>query len=160
MKVLLFVLGLVVATPAWAVLGENLDTLTKRFGKQDPQVRPQKNVAMWSLESDDSERLLYTVTFDSKGRSIAEGLKPVKMVPLPRDIAETFIATQLAAYAGAATTKAPKPGEMYRFAGQDFTCAPNEKVLVDEVNDFMVVWVQAKPGMVLAVRAAMLRGEP
>lgn len=159
MKVILLALSLVAASPAWAVLGETLDTLTKRFGKQDPQLRPQKNVAMWSLESDDSERLVYTVTFDSKGQSIAEGLKPVKTIPLPRDVAEAFIATQLAAYAGAATTKAPKPGEAYRFAGQDFTCAPNEKVLVDEANDFMVVWVQAKPGMVLAVRAAMLRGE-
>lgn len=160
MKVLpSLVLSLAVASPAWAVLGENLDTLTKRFGKQDVQLRPQKHVAMWSLESDDSERLVYTVTFDSKGRSIAEGLKPTKMVPLPKDVVETFISSQLAPYAGAETTKAIKPGEKYRFAGQEFTCADNEKVVVDETNDFMIVYVHAKPGMIMAVRAAMLRGE-
>lgn len=160
MKLICLILSLAAASPAWAILGENLDTLTKRFGKQDPQLRPQKNVAMWSLETDDSERLVYTVTFDSKGRSIAEGIKPAKTMPLPKDVAETFIASQLAAYAGAETTKSFKPGEKYRFAGEEFTCAPGEQVLVDEVNDFMVVWVQGKPGMVMAVRAAMLRGEP
>lgn len=145
--------------PAWAVLGESLDTLTKRFGKQETQVRPQKHVALWSLESDDSERLVYTVTFDEKGRSMGEGLKPVKIVPLPKEVAEAFIATQLEPYAGAASTRAVKPGEKYTFAGQEFTCAANETVFVDEVNDFMIVWVRAKPGMVMAVRAAMLQGE-
>ncbi|HYC73048.1 MAG TPA: hypothetical protein VEB66_17690 [Opitutaceae bacterium] len=155
----LLALLLLVPSPAWAVLGENLGTLTKRFGKQDQQVRPQKNVAMWSIESDDSERIVYTVTFDAKGRSIGEGLKPVKSVPLPKDVAETFIATQLAPYAAANSTRAVKPGERYRFAGQDFTCAAHELVFVDEANDFMIVWAQAKPGMVMAVRAAMLTGE-
>jgi hypothetical protein len=159
MKLICLFLILATATPGWAILGENLDTLTKRFGKQDPQLRPQKHVAIWSLESDDSERLVYTVTFDKKGRSIAEGIKPAKVAPLPKDIAETFIASQLASYAGAATTRAIKPGEKYQFAGQEFTCAAEEKVVVDEVNDFMIVWVQSKPGMVMAVRAAMLRGE-
>lgn len=158
-KTFLFtLLALAAALPARAVLGEDLDTLTKRFGKQDPQVRPQKHVAMWSLESDDSERLVYTVTFDDKGRSIGEGIKPVKMIPLPRDAAEAFIATQLAPYAGAASTRSVKPGEKYRFAGQDFTCAGNEVVYVDEANDFMIVWAKGKPGMVMAVRAAMLHG--
>lgn len=154
----LFAMSALLPVPARAILGESLDSLQKRFGKQDQQIRPQKNVAMWSLESDDSERLVYTVTFDAKGHSMAEGLKPVKAIPLPRDAAEAFVASQLAPYHGAASTRAVKPGEKYTFAKQEFTCAANEKVFVDEVNDFMIVWVQGKPGMVMAVRAAMVAG--
>lgn len=152
------VLLVVGPVPVRAVLGETRDVLTKRFGKQDQQVRPQKNVAMWSLETDDSERLIYTVTFDEKGRSIAEGLKPAKNIPIPRDAADAFIASQLAPYAGAASTRTVKPGEKYTFGKQEFTCAGNEQVFVDEVNDFMIVWVQGKPGMVMAVRSEMLIG--
>lgn len=145
------------AGPAQAILGEDLGTLTKRFGRQDQQVRPQKNVAMWSLETEDSERLVYTVTFDAKGRSIGEGIKPVKMIPIPNDAAEAFVASQLAPY-GDVEIRRVKPGEKYTFAGQEFSCAANEVVYVDEAKDLMVVWVQGKPGMVMAVRAAMLAG--
>lgn len=161
-SVYLLGLGLALAwvapAPAWAVLGETRDALQKRFGRPDPQVRPQKNVTMWSIETDASERLLYTVTFDEQGRSIGEGLKPVRSARLAEKVARAFIDSQLAPYAGAESMRVVKPGEKYVFAGQEFTCAANEEVWVDVANDVMVVWLRGRESYVMAVRAAMLAG--
>jgi len=151
-------LACVAPGPAWAVLGETRDALQKRFGRPDPQLRPQKNVTMWSIETDASERLLYTVTFDEQGRSIGEGLKPVRNARLVEKVARAFIDSQLAPYAGSETMRTVKPGEKYVFAGQEFTCGKNEEVMLDPANDIMIVWLRGRESYVLAVRAAMLAG--
>jgi hypothetical protein len=156
LQILLACLLLSVAS-ARAALGETLADLRKRFGPPDPQLaHPQKNVAHWSIETDQSERLIYTVTFNAKGLSIAEGLKPVGRAVLLEPMAQSFVDSQFALHQGAATTRTPKPGEKYRFAGQEFVCAANEAVWVDETHDFMVIWLKGKQALVMAVRAEML----
>ncbi len=154
----LFLAAAVSTSPARAALGETLGDLQKRFGRPDPQLNQHapKNVAHWSIETMQSERLIYTVTFNPKGRSIAEGLKPVRRAILTDDLAQQFVDTQLALHAKAATTRQPQPGEKFTFAKQEFTCAANEAVWVDEASDFMIVWVRDPKGHVLAVRAEML----
>jgi hypothetical protein len=149
------------AVSARAALGETLADLRKRFGPPDPQ-QPYapKNVAHWSIETEQSERLIYTVTFNAKGFSIAEGLKPMGRAVLVEPIAQSFVDSQFALHREANTTRQPKPGEKYRFAGQEFVCAANEAVWVDETNDFMIVWVKGKQALVMAVRAEMLAAAP
>lgn len=144
---------------AQAALGETLADLRKRFGPPEPQPHQvQKNVVHWSIETEQSERLIYTVTFNAKGQSMAEGLKPVGRAVLAEPLAQSFVDSQFAMHRGAASTRTPKPGEKYRFAGQEFTCAANEAVWVDETHDFMIVWAKDPKGkgLVLAVRAEML----
>lgn len=144
--------------PVRAALGETLGDLQKRFGRPDPQLnaRTAKNVAHWSIETMQSERLVYTVTFNARGRSIAEGLKPVRRAVLTDELAERFVQSQLAIHRSAATPRQPQPGEKFTFAKQEFTCAANERIWVDEAGDFMIVWVRGPKGHVLAVRAEML----
>ena len=146
------------AGPARAALGETLGDLQKRFGRPDPQLNQHapKNVAHWSIETMQSERLIYTVTFNAKGRSIAEGLKPVRRAVLTDEFAEQFVQSQLAIHGNTAALRQPKPGEKFTFAKQEFTCAANEAIWVDEASDFMIVWVRGPKGHVLAVRAEML----
>ncbi len=150
-------LAAVTALPARAALGESLSDLTKRFGRPEQQVQRQKNVEIWSIETLQSERLIYTVTFNDRGRSVAEGLKPYRQAVLTADYARSFVEQQLAMHQDQATTRTPKPGEKYTFAGQAFTCAANEAVWVDEANDFLVVWARGQPSLVMAVRSEMLR---
>jgi hypothetical protein len=141
-----------------AALGEKLSDLQRRFGRPDPMLQQQKNVTVWAIETAQSERLIYTVTFNAKGFSIAEGLKPAGRAILAEQIAQSFVDSQFAMHRDAASTRMPKPGEKYRFAGQEFVCAANEAVWVDETHDFMVVWVKDPKGkgLVMAVRAEML----
>ncbi len=150
---------LAAAPAAHAALGETLADLRKRFGPPDPQ-QPYapKNVAHWSIETEQSERLIYTVTFNAKGLSIAEGLKPMGRAVLVDPLAQSFVDSQFAMHRDAASTRTPKPGEKYRFAGQEFVCAPNEAVWVDETHDFMIIWAKDPKGkgLVMAVRAEML----
>lgn len=151
------------APAARAALGETLPDLRKRFGPPDPQ-QPYapKHVSHWSIETEQSERLIYTVTFNATGHSIAEGLKPVGRAKLAEPLAQSFVDSQLVMHRGAASTRTPKPGEKYRFAGQEFTCAANEAVWVDDTHDFMIVWAKDPKGkgLVLAVRAEMLAVAP
>ncbi len=143
-----------------AGLGETLDDLKKRFGPPERPEQPQKNVEMWFIETELNHRLVYTVTFDAKGRSIAEGLKPVRRALLTAKHAQDFIDSQLALHPAAATTRTVKPGENYSFAKQQFTCAEHETVLVDEAQDFMIVWAKGSQPLVMAVRAGMLQPKP
>ncbi|RXK53668.1 hypothetical protein ESB00_18445 [Oleiharenicola lentus] len=146
-----------------AALGETLADLRKRFGPPEPlQPHAAKNVSHWSIETEQSERLIYTVTFNAKGFSIAEGLKPVGRAVLAEALAQSFVDSQFALHRNATSTRTPKPGEKYRFAGQDFVCAPNEAVWVDETHDFMIVWAKDPKGkgLVMAVRAEMLAPAP
>ncbi len=140
-----------------AGLGETLDDLKKRFGPPERQEHPQKGTEMWFIETEMSHRLVYTVTFDPKGRSIAEGLKPVRRANLTAGHAQDFIDSQLAMHPGTGTTRAVKPGEKYTFAKQEFVCAEHEAVLVDETQDFMIIWNKSSQPLVMAVRAEMLQ---
>lgn len=150
-------LAALAALPARAALGESLSDLTKRFGRPEQQVQRQKNVEIWSIETPQSERLIYTVTFNAQGRSIAEGLKPYRQAVLMEAFVRSFVEQQLAMHPDHATTRTPKPGEKYVFAGQEFTCAAHEAVWVDNANDFLVVWARGNAPMVMAVRAEMFR---
>ena len=154
-RLLLLALPLL-AVPARAGLGETLDDLKKRFGPPERQEHAQKNVELWFIETEMSHRLAYTVTFDARGRSIAEGLKPVRRAVMTAGHAQNFIDSQLAMHPGSATTRAVKPGEKYTFASQVFTCAEHEVVLVDVTQDFMIVWNKGSQPLVMAVRAEML----
>jgi hypothetical protein len=148
------------AVPAQAGLGETLDDLRKRFGPPVRQEQPQKGTEMWFIETELSHRLVYTVTFNAQGRSIAEGLKPVRRAVMTAKHAQDFIDSQLEMHRTAATTRAVKPGEQYAFAKQVFTCGEDEAVLVDEAQDFMIVWNKGPQPLVLAVRAEMLAPKP
>src|SRR5258708_7089771 len=63
------------ATSAHARLGESLAKIKEHFGKPQPQT--QKDAVFWLFEGEDGQ-LVYTVTLNAKGVSIAEGLKPLK----------------------------------------------------------------------------------
>lgn len=158
-RLLLLALPLL-AAPARAALGESLDDLKKRFGPPERPEHAQKNVELWFIETEMSHRLAYTVTFDARGRSIAEGLRPVRRAVMTAKHAQNFIDSQLAMHREAGSTRAVKPGEKYAFAGQVFTCAEHEVVLVDETQDFMIVWNRSSQPLVMAVRAEMLRPKP
>ncbi len=161
---LLTCLLLAAAPAAHAALGETLSDLQKRFGRPDPMLQnsAQKNVTVWAIETAQSERLIYTVTFNAKGFSIAEGLKPAGRAILVDPIAQSFVDSQFALHRDAVSTRMPKPGEKYQFAGQEFVCAANEAVWVDETHDFMVIWLKDPKGkgLVMAVRAEMLAPAP
>lgn len=143
--------------PVYGVLGENLDSLRKRFGPPAPELQRRKNVATWFIETEESERLMYTVTFDGAGRSVAEGLRPVGRAILKERMARKFIDSQLEPHLGAKTTRAAKPGEKYTFAGREHVCAANEAVIVDEANDFLIVAISGPLPSLLAVRSEMIR---
>jgi hypothetical protein len=155
-------LVLAASPAAHAALGETESEIARRFGRPDPllQQGSQRNVTLWAIETPQSERLVYTVTFNAKGHSMGEGLKPVRRAVLTNDYAQSFVDSQLAMHPTATpeSTLQPKPGEKYTFAGQEFACAANEKVWVDAAHDFLIVWVQGPKGHVLAVRAEMLGG--
>ena len=154
---------LTAAPAAHAALGETQPEIQKRFGRPDPwlQQGSQKHVVLWAIETPQSERLVYTVTFNPKGHSMAEGLKPVRRAILTTAFAQQFVDSQLAVHPGA-TARTPQPGEKYTFAGQEFVCGANEAVWVDEAADFLIVWVKDPKGKghVLAVRSEMLRTAP
>src|SRR5882672_8263302 len=76
-------------SPAHARLGDTLAKLKEHFGKPPPQ-DSKKDSVYWLFEGEDGQ-LVYTVTFNAKGLSIAEGLKPLKFARLTRDTAENFI---------------------------------------------------------------------
>ena len=145
------------AVPARAGLGETLDDLKKRFGPPFKQDQPQKGMEMWFIETENSQRLVYTVTFNAEGRSIAEGLKPVRRAVMTTKHAQDFIDSQLAMHKAAGSTRTVKPGERYTFARQVFTCNSHEAVFVDEAQDFMIVWNKGNDPLVMAVRAEMLQ---
>lgn len=136
-----------------ATLGETLDQLKAHMGKPEPQTR--KDAAVWFYEVTDG-RLLYTVTFDAQGRSIAEGLKPLRSAIFTKEIAEDFINAQLAATRGSKTVHSYKPGEKYTFGGQQFTCAKDEYVTVDDANDVAIIWNRGRAPSVVAFRKEML----
>lgn len=139
---LLFVLLLAgsLAAPLQARLGETLSEIRKQFS--DPPDQSRKGNAFWLIEGEDG-LLVYTVTLNAKGLSVAEGLKPVKRARFSHDKATDFIASQTAHLNGSKTLHPVTPGQKYRYAGQDFVCAPEERVLLDEPNGLLLIWNQS-----------------
>jgi hypothetical protein len=145
---------LLAAAPARAMLGDTLGDLTKHRGK--PAGQTSKNNAVWLFEGEDGQ-LLYTVTFDASGHSIAEGLKPVKNAKFGREVAVDFIKAQIEPIKNSKTLHEVKTGEKYHFAQQEFSVAGDEYVLVDEANGVLIVWNQSALPSVMAVTPAVIR---
>jgi hypothetical protein len=136
-----------------ARLGESGADLRKRLGR--PESQPSKNVLAWLIE-EPAGALLYTVTLDERGISIAEGLKPFRQATLSEQTARNFIAEQLSILTDKRTARVVKPGESYVFGGETLTCGANEHVVVDDANNLLLVWT-TKPASVMAVRREVLQ---
>jgi hypothetical protein len=149
-------LGSLAFCPARARLGETLEQLKTRLGKPEQQQQPRKDLAIWLFEAEDGQ-LMYNVTFDASGHSIAEGLRPVKRAIFTKDIAEDFIQSQIAPYRGSKTMHTCKAGDKYQFAGQIFTCGEGEIAVVDDANGIMIIWTQKGVPSVMAVTSSMVR---
>ena len=144
----------VAATPAHARLGETLDKIKERFGKPQPQTR--KDAYVWTFEATEGGLLIYTVTFDPKGRSVAEGIKPFKNAVFSAEVAQNFINYQLETNKDSKTLRIIKPGEKYRYGNKDFVCAEHEYVVVDELNGVLLVWNRDGIPSVIVVRPEMV----
>jgi hypothetical protein len=142
------------APPARAVLGETLDQLRAHMGKNEPQSR--KDAAVWFYEVEDG-RLLYTVTFNAQGRSVAEGLKPIKRAIFTKEAAQDFINAQLSLAKDSKTLRTFKPGEAYTFGGKPYTCGLEEYATVDEANDLVIVWNRTRAPSVVAFRREFMK---
>jgi hypothetical protein len=149
-------IGLLTFCPARARLGDTLDQLKARYGKPEQQQQPRKDLAIWLFEVEDGQ-VMYNVTFDASGHSIAEGLRPVKRANFTKNIAEDFIQGQIAPYRGSKTMHTFKTGDKYQFAGQIFTCGDGEIAVVDDANGIMIIWAQKGVPSVMAVTTSMVR---
>lgn len=143
-------------TTSHARLGETIAQLRERFGSPAPQIKKDDTSAVWFFEIQDGQ-LAYTVTFNAKGESIAEGLKPLKRALLGRDHAMNFVDGQLLPYRDSPTKHVVKPGEKYTFGGKEFICLKEEYVVVDEPNRILVVWTHTGLISVLAVSPEMIK---
>ena len=148
----LLLLTALLAAPASARLGESLAEISQRFGK--PLSQTAKDNASWLFEVVDGA-VLYSVTFDPEGRSIAEGLKPVKRALFTRKTALTFIEGQLVPFEDSPTKRIVPAGEKYRFAGKEFTCGQDEHVVLDEPRGLLLVWSQGREPAVMVLSPAM-----
>lgn len=151
--ILLAGLALTAAT-GHARLGENLAQLRERFGK--PENQPRKDAAVWLFDGEGG-RLVFTVTFNAKGESIAEGLKPLKHTLFTAQLAQGFIDSQTEPYRDSKTARQPKAGEKYTFAGKEFTCAEQEFVIVDEPKNMLLIWTRAGLPSIVIVSREMLK---
>jgi hypothetical protein len=147
-------LAALTALPGHARLGETTADLKKRFGR--PELESRKDNIFWLFEADNGQ-LLYTVTLNAEGRSIAEGLKPQKRARFHESDARVFMDAQLAPLENSKTLRVVKAGEHYRFAGQDFVCDALEHVVIDEPNGFLLIWNKSVNPSVLVVSPAMFQ---
>jgi hypothetical protein len=142
------------AATGFARVGEPLAKLKERFGMA-PDPQSPKGMAVWFIESIDGP-LVYTVTLNAKGVSIAEGIKPLKRAQLTTDIAQDFINDQMVLLKDSKTARQVLPGEKYEFAKQSFVCAENEFVMLDDPRGLLIVWSRAGIPSVMAVTREML----
>ena len=147
-------LACLLVTSVLARVGEPVARIKERFGKPDP--KSPKNMVIWFIETNNGP-LVYTVTYNAKGISIAEGLKPLKSAVLTARSANDFIQDQVALIKDGAATRIMKPGERFEFAGQPFVCGENEFVLMDNTHDLLVIWARGSTGTVLAVSREMFQ---
>lgn len=153
---LLFLLLCLTGQPARAVLGETQKDLERRLGKPQSQPKQVKSTAIWLVEGIDGQ-LAYNVTFDAQGRSIAEGVRPVRYAQFPKDLARDFIRVQLDPYRDSTTRRTYHTGENYTFADRVQVAGPNETVIVDEPNDLIIVWNNGARPSVIAARSVIMR---
>jgi hypothetical protein len=152
---LVLLLAAASALPASALLGETRADIKKRLGPPAPQMEKSKESAYWLFEGDDGQ-LMYSVTFNDKGKSIAEGLKPLKRARFNRTRVMEFIDAELILVRDSPTKRVVKPGEAYKFAGKEFVCAETEYVVVDDERDTLLMWTQSGVPTVLVLSAEML----
>lgn len=142
---------------AHARLGESLAQIAERFGK--PVATP-KNTAYWLFEVGDSGQVQYTVTFGTGGKSIAEGLRPLRNARFTANIANDFIAGQLEDDPASTTRRTLKASEQYTFAGQTMAVGANEYVVIDEARGLLIVWSRAaKTPYVLVLSPEMMKAD-
>lgn len=150
----LFLFACLLPLSGYARPGETLDKIKERFGKPQPQTRKESYV--WTFEATEGGLLIYTVTFDAKGLSIAEGLKPFKRAVFSAEVAQNFIDFQLEPYKDSKTLRIVKPGDKYVFGGKEFVCGENEYVVLDDGNRVLLVWSRAGIPSVIVVRPEMV----
>ncbi len=151
---LLLLALLLAAAPLAGRVGERGADLRKRFGR--PEATPNRNTIVWLIEAP-AGALLYTVTLNDAGVSIAEGLKPYRRAVMSEQSARNFIAGQLAGREDSPTLRTIKPGEPYTFGGEAFVCDENEQVIVDEANDVLIIWTLRPVATVMAVTKEMVQ---
>ena len=142
--------------PAQARLGETLSELQKRYGKPETQDRSTKSSATWYLEGEEGA-LIYTATFNAKGKSIGEGMKPLRHAKFTDETVRLFIEVQLAPYRDSKTLRTVKPNEKYVFGGKENTASTEEVVIVDEANDLLIVWSRGGAPSVMALRSVLMQ---
>jgi hypothetical protein len=143
------------AVTGFARVGEPLAKIRERFGKA-PDPQSPKHMAVWFIESIDGA-LVYTVTLNAKGVSIAEGIKPLKRAILTTKIAQDFLQDQMVLLKDSKTTRVVPPGEKYEFAKQSFVVAENEYVVLDEPAGLLLIWSRAAIPSVMAVTRELLQ---
>jgi hypothetical protein len=144
----------VAAIPGFARIGDPVAKFTERFGK-GPERESPKGMAVWFIESIDGP-LVYTVTLNAKGVSIAEGIKPLKRAILTAKIAQDFLDEQMTLLKDSKTARVVKPGEKYEFAKQSFVCAEGEYVVLDGAQGLLIVWVRNGIPSVMAITKEIL----
>ena len=144
---------LAVAPVAHARLGESLKVISERYGR--PNSQPNKATAMWLFEEGGGQ-VVYTVTFNAQGVSIAEGFKPRRNAVLSQRTAETFISDQLVVRGKSNGGREVRPGENFTFGGKQFTCGAEEYVFVDEPADVMVLWQRSYPASIIVLSREMV----
>jgi len=152
---LLVLLAFLGVLPVRAVLGEKLSDISKRYGRPEPQPKGNKNAATWLLEGEDGQ-LIYTATFDAKGRSIGEGMKPVRYAKFTDQTIQKFVEMQLAPFRNSKTLRTAKPGEKYSFGGKIYSAGREETVIVDDANDLLIVLTKGALPSVMAVTHVMM----
>ena len=143
------VIGCLAFGPAQARLGETLGQLKERFGK--PAAQPKRDVVVWTFETRGGP-FSYAVTFNAKGESISETIRPLQMADFSTDTAQSFITLQLDPYKDSKTLHAVQPGERYNFGGKSFMCSDDQAVIIDEPNRILIVWTRRGSLSVAAVR--------
>jgi hypothetical protein len=99
---------------------------------------------------------MYSVTFNAEGKSIAEGLKPLKLARFNKARVMEFIDSEIVLVRNSPTLLRPKTGESYHFAGKTLTVGPTEYIVVDDKNGILVVWNSAGVPAVLVISPEML----
>ena len=158
-RLVLAFLFLSASATGFARLGETLAQLKEHFGTP-PDPKSPKGMLVWFVESIDGP-LVYTVTLNAKGVSIAEGMKPVRRGILTQKIVQDFLEDQMTLTKDSKTARVVPPGGKYEFAKQAYTCADNEWVLVDDTKGILLIWSRAGTQSLMAVtHEMMLRPAP
>ena len=153
-SLLVLLLLALTTTTGFARLGDSLAKLKEHFGKS-PDPKSPKGMAVWFVESVDGP-LVYTVTLNAQGVSIAEGIKPLKRAVLTQQIAQDFLEDQMTLTKDSKTARILKPGDKYEFAKQVYACGDHEWVLVDDARGILLIWAQGGIPSIMAVTREMM----